>query len=207
MYRRLCGPQGRSVQVRKISPSQEFDPLTVQPVASRYTDYATRPTMYKVKVKCIVVQALRLWTGCTAHRGSRGLAVIFHGHGTRRGWGISVTPRPLFTPGKTRYPLYRRLSGPQGRSVQVRKISHSQEFDPRTVQPVASRYTGYATRPTNIHCSVLNSLSVTSIMFCALAVCKTTEQHHGTLCCCTPNLLHRNATTCGRTHFDRPTDA
>jgi len=26
-------------------------------------------------------------------------------------------------PGKTRYPLYRRLSGPQGRSEQVRKIS------------------------------------------------------------------------------------
>jgi hypothetical protein len=27
------------------------------------------------------------------------------------------------TPGKTRYPLYRRLGGPQGRSRQVRKIS------------------------------------------------------------------------------------
>ena len=26
-------------------------------------------------------------------------------------------------PGKTRYPLYRRLGGPQGRSGQVRKIS------------------------------------------------------------------------------------
>ena len=39
------------------------------------------------------------------------------------GEGVSVTPRPLFTPGKTRYPLYRRLGGPQGRSRQVRKIS------------------------------------------------------------------------------------
>jgi len=36
---------------------------------------------------------------------------------------ISVTPRPLFTPGKTRYPLYTRLGGPQGRSGQVRQIS------------------------------------------------------------------------------------
>ena len=44
-------------------------------------------------------------------------------------------------PGKTLYPLYRRLSGPQGRSGRVRKISPSQGFDPRTVQPVASRYT------------------------------------------------------------------
>jgi hypothetical protein len=30
--------------VRKISPPPGFDPRTVQPVASRYTDYATRLT-------------------------------------------------------------------------------------------------------------------------------------------------------------------
>jgi hypothetical protein len=42
-------------------------------------------------------------------------------------------------PGKTRYPLY-RMGVPQGRSGQVRKTSPPQGFDPRTVQPVASRY-------------------------------------------------------------------
>ena len=47
-------------------------------------------------------------------------------------------------PGKTRYPLYRRLGGPQGRSGPVRKISPPPGFDPRTVQPVASRYTDWA---------------------------------------------------------------
>jgi hypothetical protein len=36
LYRRLGGPQGRSGQVRKISPQPGFDPRTVQPVASRY---------------------------------------------------------------------------------------------------------------------------------------------------------------------------
>ena len=56
--------------------------------------------MVKVKVKCTLVQALRLCTGHTAQRGSRGIALPFHDHGTRRGWGVSVTPRPLFTPGK-----------------------------------------------------------------------------------------------------------
>jgi len=57
------------------------------------------------------------------------------------GWS---TPHPgRFTPGKqTRYLLYRRLGGPQGRSGQVRKISPPQGFDPRTVQPVASCYPG-----------------------------------------------------------------
>ena len=50
-------------------------------------------------------------------------------------------------PGKTRYPLYRRLGGPQGWSGQVQKISPPPGFDPQTFQPVASRYTDYATRP------------------------------------------------------------
>ena len=39
----------------------------------------------KVKIKCTLVQALRLYTGRTAHRGSRGIALLFHEHGTRRG--------------------------------------------------------------------------------------------------------------------------
>jgi hypothetical protein len=37
-----------------------------------------------VKVKCTLVQALRLCTGRAAHRGSRGIALPFHDHGTRR---------------------------------------------------------------------------------------------------------------------------
>jgi hypothetical protein len=47
-------------------------------------------------------------------------------------------------PEMTRYPLYRRLGGPQGRSGRVRKILLPPGFDPRTVQPVASRYTDWA---------------------------------------------------------------
>jgi len=42
---------------------------------------------------------------------------------------------------KTRYPLYRRLVAPQGRSGLALKISPPPGFDPRTVQHVASRYT------------------------------------------------------------------
>ena len=59
----------------------------------------------KVKVKVTLVQALRICTGRTAHRGSRGIAVPFHDHGTRRGWRVSVTPRSLFTPGKDPVPI------------------------------------------------------------------------------------------------------
>ena len=46
-------------------------------------------------------------------------------------------------PGKSRYPLYRRLGGPQGPSGRMRKISPLQGFDPRTVEPVASSYTDW----------------------------------------------------------------
>ena len=64
------------------------------------------PTLnWTVKVKCTLVQALRLCTVRMAHRGSRGIALPFHDHGTRRGWGVSVTPQPLFTPGKDPVPI------------------------------------------------------------------------------------------------------
>jgi hypothetical protein len=46
-------------------------------------------------------------------------------------------------PGTTSYPLYRRLGRPQGRFERVLKISPPPGFDPRTVQPVVSRYTDY----------------------------------------------------------------
>jgi hypothetical protein len=47
-------------------------------------------------------------------------------------------------PRRTRFPLYRRLGGSQGRSGRVRKISPPPRFDLRTVQSVASRYTDWA---------------------------------------------------------------
>jgi len=43
------GPQGRSGQVRKISPPPGFDPRTVQPVASHYSDYANRAILLACK--------------------------------------------------------------------------------------------------------------------------------------------------------------
>ena len=80
-------------------------------------------------------------------------------NGTRRGWGVSVTPRPLFTPGE-------RLGthctgdwvGPQGRYGDRcgKKSRPPPGFDPRTVHPVASRYTDWATRPTHLGIILVN---------------------------------------------------
>jgi hypothetical protein len=90
-----------------------------------------------------LVQALRLCTGRTAHRGNRGIALLFGDQRHYKGvMSQSHAPAALYPQGKTRYPLYKRLGGPQGRSGQVRKILPPPGFDPRTVQSVVS------TRPT-----------------------------------------------------------
>ena len=38
-------------------------------------------------------------------RVGRGIALLFHDRGTRRGWVVSSTPRPQFTPGKENVPI------------------------------------------------------------------------------------------------------
>jgi hypothetical protein len=78
-----------------------------------------------------------------AKRGSRRISALFKLR-ARWGWMINATPGPFTSGEKTLYPLYRRLDGPQDRSVRVRKISPPSGFDPQTVQLVASRYTAYA---------------------------------------------------------------
>jgi hypothetical protein len=96
----------------------------------------------KVKVKCTLVQALRLCTGCTAHRGSRGITLPFHDHGIGSGWGVSVTPRPLFTPGKGLVTIVQKAGWAPGPVWTGAENLAPTRFDPRTVQFVASRIFG-----------------------------------------------------------------
>ena len=60
-------------------------------------------------------------------------------------WSAALPGRniPL---GKTRYPFYRRLGGPQGRSGRAENLVPT-GIRSWTVQPVVSRYTDWATRP------------------------------------------------------------
>jgi len=59
----------------------------------------------------------------------------------------AARPRRTLPPGKTRYPFYRRLGEPQGRSGRAENLVPT-GIRSRTVQPVVSRYTDWATRPT-----------------------------------------------------------
>jgi hypothetical protein len=89
----------------------------------------------KVKVK------ITLWQATKAQSGSRCIALLFlQPRRQMRVGGQRHAPAALPL-GKTRYPLYCRPVGTQGWSGRVRKISPRPGFDPRTVQPVTSRYT------------------------------------------------------------------
>ena len=71
-------------------------------------------------------------------------------------WSAARPGRTL-PPGKTRYPLYRRLGGPQGRSGRAENLIPT-GIRSRTIQPVVSRYTDWATWPTNNWMVVDNNL-------------------------------------------------
>ena len=80
-----------------------------------------------------------------AQRVSRGMVVLFHDCGTRM--GSASRPGRTLPPGKTRYPFYMRLGGPLGWSGRVENLVPT-GIRSRTVQPVVSRYTDWATWPT-----------------------------------------------------------
>ena len=89
----------------------------------------------KVKVNYTLEQATK------AQRESRCIALLFLQPRRSMGVGGRHHAQAALPPRQTGYQLYRRLSGPQGRSRRVLKISHPPGFDPRTFQPAASRYT------------------------------------------------------------------
>ena len=57
-----------------------------------------------------------------------------------RGEWSAARPGRTLPPGKTRYPFYRRLDGPQARSGRTENLVPT-EIRFQTVQPVVSRYT------------------------------------------------------------------
>ena len=61
---------------------------------------AERPLIWRVKM----VKWFRYRSGVTQRVG-RGIALLFHDRDTRRGWVVSSTPGPHFTPGKDSVPI------------------------------------------------------------------------------------------------------
>jgi hypothetical protein len=83
----------------------------------------------------------------------RGIALLFPDLGARRGWVVSTTPRPLYPQERPGIHCTGGWVGPRA-GLDVCEKSHPPPgFDPRTVQPVASRYTDWAIPAPIFYCS------------------------------------------------------
>ena len=72
-----------------------------------------------------------------AQRLGRGIALLFHDAAVEGGEWSAARPGRILPPGKNRYPFYRRLGGPQGRSGRAENLVPTGTRS-RTVQPVVS---------------------------------------------------------------------
>ena len=65
-----------------------------------------------------------------AQRVGRGIALLFHDRGTRRGEWSAARPGRTLPPEKSRYPFYRRLGGPQARSGRAENLAPHRDSIP-----------------------------------------------------------------------------
>jgi hypothetical protein len=76
-----------------------------------------------------------------ASRVSRGIALPFLHRGIRRGCVVNSTPQPHFNPGKDPVPIVQEDGWAPGCQYGRAENLAPPGFDPRTIQPVVSRYT------------------------------------------------------------------
>ena len=70
------------------------------------------------------------YRSCVAQGVGRCVALLFHDRGTRRGWVVSSTARPHFTPGKDPVPILQEAGWAPRAGLDWWKISSPLEFDP-----------------------------------------------------------------------------
>jgi len=70
-----------------------------------YTMKADNDNPFKPDINVKVKVKWSRYRPCVAQRVGRGIALLFHDHGTRRGWVVSSTHRLHFTPGKEPVPI------------------------------------------------------------------------------------------------------
>ena len=97
-------------------------------------------TNYSKRV-CIKIKNIGRFYPFTGHESPQGeqsySSTLFQTSAPEGGKGLASRPGSTLPPGKTRYPLYRRLGGPQGRSGLVRKISPHRDSMPGPSSPQA----------------------------------------------------------------------
>jgi len=84
-----------------------------------------------------------------AQRVGRGIALLFHDRGTRRGWVVSSTPQPQFSPGKDPVPIVLEAGWAPGQVWTGGKSRPHRDSIP-DCPPLFSRSFYYSTYYTNI---------------------------------------------------------
>jgi hypothetical protein len=102
----------------------------------------------KLKYMTLIIFFSPSYRPGVAQRVCRGIALLLHDRGTRRGWVVSVTLRPCFTPRKDPVTIVQEAGWAPEPVWTGAEYLASPGFDPRTVQPVIIRCTDWATRPT-----------------------------------------------------------
>ena len=82
-----------------------------------------------------------------AQRVSRGIDLLFHDRGTRRGWVVSSTPGPHFNPGRDPVPIVQEAGWAPGSVWTGGKSRPHRDSIPD--RPARSHYIEWATLPTN----------------------------------------------------------
>jgi len=98
-----------NAQASRIPPTADLYSfvLEVSPSAldCKYVYFSTNSKSNKTYINtCKNIMWSRYRPG-VAQRVGRGIALLFHDRGTRRGWVVNSTPRPHFTPGKDSVPI------------------------------------------------------------------------------------------------------
>ena len=106
----MCHYQEHTDDIKMVWKEWDFFRLTephglMFTLCSQQESLTNNYTVKSKKVKCSLVQALRLCTGRTAHRGSRGIALPFLDHCTKRGEGLASRPGCSLPPGKDPVPI------------------------------------------------------------------------------------------------------
>ena len=112
------------------------------------------------RVKFTLVQAQRLCTGRTAHRGSRGVAVPFLDHGTRRGEGSASRPGRSLTPGKEPVSIVQEAGWtPWPVWKGAENLAPLPGFDPRTISNGPVHYSHIILNASTLAMSVAGTVS------------------------------------------------